>query len=159
MKALSIVRKGIFLISSSSLNLIFVCPPEGVCPKGYVGVQCEHMVDVCPGGEHVCMNGAEVNRFWVQGKSLCFAAACVTHRSVFRPQTMQCVPEDSNGRLQYRCACDTIHTPFHKYAGDFCELKSTELCTFNGRPGAGKSKDAYCVNGGLCQGHVDEQQE
>jgi len=30
-----------------------------VCPKGYVGLQCEHMVDVCPGGEHICMNGAE----------------------------------------------------------------------------------------------------
>lgn len=100
-----------------------------VCPKGYVGVQCEHMVDVCPGGEHVCMNGAE------------------------------CVPDDSDGRLQYKCDCDTIHEPFHKYAGDFCELKSTELCTFNGRPGTGKNKDAYCVNGGRCQGHVGEKQE
>ena len=27
------------------------------------GTQCEHMVDVCPGGEHVCMNGAEVSLF------------------------------------------------------------------------------------------------
>ena len=29
------------------------------CPKGYVGLQCEHVVEVCPGGEHICMNGAE----------------------------------------------------------------------------------------------------
>lgn len=100
-----------------------------VCPKGYVGVQCEHMVDVCPGGEHVCMNGAE------------------------------CVPDDSDGRLKYKCDCDTVHMPFHKYAGDFCELKSTELCTFNGRPGTGLNKDAYCVNGGKCQGHANEHNE
>lgn len=99
-----------------------------VCPKGYVGVQCEHMVDVCPGGEHVCMNGAE------------------------------CVPDDSAGRLQYKCDCDSIHEPFHKYTGDFCELKSTDMCTYNGRPGAGQNRDAFCVNGGRCKAHANEQQ-
>ena len=26
-----------------------------VCPKGFVGLQCEAMVEVCPGGEHICM--------------------------------------------------------------------------------------------------------
>lgn len=70
-----------------------------------------------------------------------------------------CVPDDSDGRLKYKCDCDSIRLPFHKYAGDFCELKSTELCTFNGRPGTGLNKDAFCVNGGKCNHHVNEHQK
>ncbi|CAB9507402.1 Notch ligand involved in the mediation of Notch signaling (By similarity) [Seminavis robusta] len=97
-----------------------------VCPKGYVGLQCEHRVEVCPGGESICMNGAS------------------------------CVPDDSDGRLRYKCDCDSVHTPFHKYAGDFCELRSTDMCTLNGRVGAGLNKHAFCVNGGRCRDHVGE---
>jgi len=37
----------------------------------------------------------------------------------------------------------------------FCsELKSTELCTYNGRPGEGLNRDAFCVNGGRCKAHA-----
>ena len=57
----------------------------------------------------------------------------------------ECIPDDSNGHLKYKCDCGSIHMPFHHYAGDFCELKSTELCTYNGRPGSGLNKDAFCV--------------
>lgn len=150
-------------------TLIYAQPPflltEGVCPKGYVGVQCEHMVDVCPGGEHVCMNGAEVCQLWMAEwkerncNSLCPFSFSRGLNNLLLNLSAQCVPDDSDGRLKYKCDCDTVHMPFHKYAGDFCELKSTELCTFNGRPGTGLNKDAYCVNGGKCQGHANEHNE
>lgn len=97
-----------------------------VCPKGFAGLQCEHMVDVCPGGEQICMNGAH------------------------------CIPVDDNGALEFACDCDTADSPFHKFAGEFCELKSSEICTYNGRPGSGANKDAFCVNGGRCKGHVND---
>lgn len=29
-----------------------------VCPNGYVGLQCEHKVTLCPEGEHLCLHGA-----------------------------------------------------------------------------------------------------
>ena len=35
-----------------------------------MGIQCEQMVDVCPGGEHVCMNGAEVRSVCVKPATL-----------------------------------------------------------------------------------------
>jgi hypothetical protein len=100
-----------------------------VCPKGYVGLQCEHMVDVCPGGDSICMNGAS------------------------------CIPDDSDGRLKFKCDCGSIHTEFDRYAGDFCELKSTDMCTLSGSPGVGLNRDAFCVNGGHCLDHVGENQE
>jgi len=60
-----------------------------VCPRGFVGLRCENQVLVCPGGEHVCMNGAE------------------------------CIPDDSSGRLEYKCDCDSIRLPFDKFTGSF----------------------------------------
>lgn len=29
-----------------------------VCPSGFVGLRCEHKVEICPGGEHVCLHGS-----------------------------------------------------------------------------------------------------
>ena len=29
------------------------------CPDGFVGLQCEHEVVVCPGGEHLCLHGSK----------------------------------------------------------------------------------------------------
>lgn len=40
----------------------------------------------------------------------------------------------------------------------FSELKSTDMCTYNGRPGEGLNKDAFCVNGGRCKAHATENQ-
>ena len=72
-----------------------------VCPKGYVGLQCENQVMVCPGGEHVCMNGAE------------------------------CLADDSSGRLEYNCDCDSIRLPFDKYTGSFWWVAFVRI-TFHG---------------------------
>lgn len=91
-------------------------------------LKCEKMVQVCPGGEQICLYGSE------------------------------CVARDKNGSLEYTCDCNSIHAPFHKYTGNFCELQSTELCTYNGRPGQGLAKDAFCVNAGRCKGHVNDKQ-
>lgn len=30
-----------------------------VCPAGFVGLRCEHVIEICPGGEHVCLHGSK----------------------------------------------------------------------------------------------------
>jgi hypothetical protein len=30
-----------------------------VCPDGYFGLQCEHKLEICPGGDHVCLHGSK----------------------------------------------------------------------------------------------------
>lgn len=29
-----------------------------VCPQGYFGIECEHQLEICPGGQHVCLHGS-----------------------------------------------------------------------------------------------------
>jgi len=30
-----------------------------ICPEGYAGTSCEHVAEVCPGGEHICFHGSK----------------------------------------------------------------------------------------------------
>ena len=92
-----------------------------VCPIGYVGLTCEFKLDICPGGTHACMHGAE------------------------------CIPRmnTETNKLEFQCDCTKADEHGLRYAGEYCQFESTEFCTDNAaRPPAGN--DAFCVNGGEC---------
>jgi hypothetical protein len=99
-----------------------------VCPPGYVGLTCEHKMDVCPSGNQVCMNGA------------------------------QCIPETSimGYTLTFGCDCSKARHPDHKFAGASCEYVSNEFCTVDEtKPLKGVGEDAFCTNGGKCLDKVE----
>lgn len=100
-----------------------------VCPEGYFGIQCEHKLEICPGGDHVCLHGA------------------------------RCVPtEEASGGSGHKCDCDHGFDAFKRYAGKFCQYSSTDICTENGQPGMGKANFAFCVNDGQCKKKVGENE-
>ena len=101
-----------------------------VCPHGYVGLQCEYHVDVCPGAEHVCMHGS----------------SCV-------PGQQQ---EDGTnaGTISFTCDCsDADPSTRHRFAGNYCEYQATDYCTEDGDI-VPKSSDLFCTNNGVCLDHM-----
>lgn len=58
----------------------------------------------------------------------------------------------------YTCDCDVegVHS---RFAGKYCQHKSTSLCTPDGMPGTGKNKNAFCVNNGKCLKLVGDGEE
>jgi hypothetical protein len=102
-----------------------------VCPKGFVGITCEFKMDVCPGANHVCMNGGE------------------------------CIPDRDEFGLHFECDCVAARHPSELYAGEYCEFESTEFCTLDGqKPESGAmNSDAFCVNNSKCHGKVSEDKE
>eukprot|EP00545_Synedropsis_sp_CCMP1620_P011500 CAMPEP_0119014572 /NCGR_PEP_ID=MMETSP1176-20130426/9979_1 /TAXON_ID=265551 /ORGANISM="Synedropsis recta cf, Strain CCMP1620" /LENGTH=673 /DNA_ID=CAMNT_0006967775 /DNA_START=195 /DNA_END=2216 /DNA_ORIENTATION=- len=44
-----------------------------VCRAGYVGLQCEHKLESCPGGEHVCLHGSKCVTFGDEQRCDCSA--------------------------------------------------------------------------------------
>ena len=101
-----------------------------VCPDGYAGLQCEYKVDVCLDGEHVCLNGGRCSLSFVEGSDSAFTCDCSSARA--------------RGSL---------------YAGDFCEMESTEYCTVDRtRPEKGLGQDAFCANKGSCLQLVEQGQ-
>ncbi|CAJ1892957.1 unnamed protein product [Cylindrotheca closterium] len=102
-----------------------------VCPDGYFGVQCEHQLDVCPGGEHVCLHGSK----------------CVA------------INESDPDTLEHKCDCEDSFDSINQFAGKYCQFESTDMCTKNGKPGLSNAKNAFCVNGGKCKSTVDDDQQ
>lgn len=102
-----------------------------VCPSGFVGLQCEYQLDMCPGGVHACLNGGD-----------CTSSA------------------DNKGKITYGCSCDKAQTKLSRFAGDFCEMQSTQFCTADGdKPQSGPSINAFCTNGGTCKEFVESSEE
>ena len=100
-----------------------------VCPEGYFGVQCEHELEICPGGDHVCLHGAK------------------------------CVAEDeTTNNPSHSCDCDSGFDAIEKSAGKYCQYTSTDICTKNGQPGVGKANFAFCVNSGTCKAQVEDNE-
>jgi len=104
-----------------------------VCPHNYFGIQCEHKLEICPGGDHVCLHGS------------------------------QCLAKNEGnstlGEMYYMCDCDAAFDSLEKYAGKFCQYSSTDICTKNGQPGMGKANFAFCVNNGICKGRVEDGED
>lgn len=104
-----------------------------VCPDGFFGIQCEHKIEICSGGEHVCLHGSK------------------------------CVADNESGNNAngqgHTCDCDEGFDSVERYAGKFCQYTSTDICTRNGQPGVGKANFAFCVNNGVCKAKVEDNQE
>ena len=100
-----------------------------VCPRGYFGIQCEHKLEICPSGDHVCLHGSK----------------CIARNE-----------GGTDGEKHYVCDCDSAFDSLEKYAGKFCQYSSTDICTKNGQPGMGKANFAFCVNNGMCKGKVED---
>ena len=97
-----------------------------VCPEGFFGVQCEHQLEICPGGQHVCLHGSK------------------------------CVPDQETiDENSHTCDCDQAYNSLEHYAGRFCQYTSTDICTTTGQAGVGKGTFAFCVNDGTCKKKVD----
>lgn len=93
-----------------------------VCPAGFAGLQCEFKVDVCPGEEHVCLNGGECNLISAGGNE-----------------------------VDFQCDCSSAKAHGSRFAGDFCEMESTEYCTVDRiRPQSGLGQQTFCTNRGSC---------
>jgi hypothetical protein len=93
-----------------------------VCPRGYVGLQCEYQLDQCPGGAHACLNGGE------------------------------CVTVPNGDKVSYGCDCTNAQTSLTRFAGEFCEMESTQFCTTDGsKSRSGVGIDSFCTNGGKCR--------
>jgi hypothetical protein len=98
-----------------------------VCPKGYVGLECEFEMELCPGNNHICMNGAD------------------------------CIPIRDGSGLKYGCDCDTATTNSKKYAGQYCEFESQVFCTIDGSmPTQTASSNAFCTNHGICRSLIED---
>lgn len=102
-----------------------------VCPEGFFGMLCEHQLDMCPGGEHVCLHGSK----------------CVA------------VNETNPDGSDHVCDCEHGFNSLEKFAGKFCQYESTDICTKDGKPGVSKANFAFCVNNGKCKGRVDNNQQ
>lgn len=101
-----------------------------VCPAGYAGLQCEYQIDVCPGADHICLNGG------------------------------RCGPFMDGDRLQFICDCARARTARDRFAGLYCEMISTQFCTTDHqRTNQGRGQDAFCTNDGKCKALVEQGQQ
>jgi hypothetical protein len=93
-----------------------------VCPDGWVGVECDHKIEVCGKGEHFCLHGS----------------SCVSNNE---RHSCDCSTADE----QVGSAGDP---PL--FAGTSCEHVASDICTIDDpRPGR---PFYFCVNGGSCLG-------
>jgi hypothetical protein len=102
-----------------------------VCADGYFGIMCEHQLETCPGGDHVCLHGSK-----------CSA-------------TNETNPDGAS----QECDCGDAFNSLEKFAGRFCQYESTDICTNDGKPGVAKAKFAFCVNNGKCKDRVDDSKQ
>jgi hypothetical protein len=92
-----------------------------VCPRGFVGLTCEYEMVVCPGRDVACLHGGECNVEW------------------------------SEQGTKITCDCETAASGSYRYAGQYCEARSTSFCTIDGeKTPDGPGYDAFCANGGKC---------
>ena len=105
-----------------------------VCPHDYFGIQCEHSLEICPGGDHVCLHGSQ----------------CIAQNEG---------GTDGDGTTHYTCNCDAAFDSLDRYAGKFCQYTSTDICTKNGQPGMGKANFAFCVNNGICNYKINDGED
>jgi len=103
-----------------------------VCPRGFVGLACEYEMEVCPGQNFVCMHGGECDI------------------SV----------DKSTGSADIECDCSNAQTSRSRFAGEYCEVRSTEFCTIDGsKTPNGPGSDAFCTNGASCLATVESGEE
>ncbi|KAL3920110.1 MAG: hypothetical protein SGILL_003424 [Bacillariaceae sp.] len=99
-----------------------------VCPEGFVGLTCQHKIEVCGNEEHVCLHGS----------------TCVEHEN--GQHSCDCSDADE--------IVGKNEKPL--FAGDSCQYTGTDICTIGeGYPG---EPLYFCVNGGSCNAQVTSDQ-
>jgi len=93
-----------------------------VCPEGFIGLFCEHKVEACGEGEHVCLHGSK----------------CIPDASTDRGYTCDCSFADAKVGKD---------DEFHYFAGEFCEYTDTDICSTEDNV----EPLYFCVNGGKCK--------
>lgn len=58
-----------------------------------------------------------------------------------------CVENQMNGKPDWHCDCNTAGDKYTRYAGQFCQYESTQICT----DGDSMAGHLFCVNDGKCQ--------
>ncbi|KAG7356933.1 EGF-like domain containing protein [Nitzschia inconspicua] len=99
-----------------------------VCPEGFVGLKCQHKVEVCGNEEHVCLHGS----------------TCVENEA--GEYTCDCSLADE--------IIGSKDKPV--FAGNSCQYTGTDICTI-GDDYPGKPL-YFCVNGGICNAQVTPDQ-
>jgi len=95
-----------------------------VCPEGWVGLTCEHRLEICGDDEHVCLHGS----------------TCI-------------VDENGNHACDCSQADELVgENDKPLFAGDSCQYTGTDICTI-GEDYPGKPL-FFCVNGGRCNAQV-----
>jgi hypothetical protein len=98
-----------------------------VCPRGFVGLTCEYEMEVCPGRNVACMHGGQCRLDW------------------------------NAETTEVSCDCETAETDNYRFAGQYCEARSTNFCTADGeKTSDGRGYDAFCTNGGKCAHLVED---
>jgi hypothetical protein len=99
-----------------------------ICPEGFVGLTCQHKMEVCGDEEHVCLHGSK----------------CVEHEN--GQHACDCTKADET--------LGNNDQPL--FAGDSCQYSGTDICTIGeGYPG---EPLYFCVNGGRCKAQVKADQ-
>jgi hypothetical protein len=99
-----------------------------VCPEGWLGLTCDHKLEVCGDNEHFCLHGSK-----------CIQDASGKHKC-------DCADADE--------VVGDVGIP--AFAGDSCEHTATDICTF-GEDYPGKPL-YFCVNLGRCNAQVSGDQ-
>lgn len=99
-----------------------------VCPEGWVGLTCDHKIEVCGENEHYCLHGSKC----VQDETGKHKCDCAEADEVI-----------GDGGVPV-------------FAGDYCEHVATDICTF-GEDYPGKPI-YFCVNSGRCNAQVSSDQ-
>jgi len=103
-----------------------------VCPRGFVGITCEYEMEVCPGQNYVCMHGGDC----------------------------EITVNKDTGKAGVECDCTNAQTSRSRFAGQYCEVRSTEFCTEDGeKTPNGPGFNAFCTNGAECLDTVDKGEE
>jgi len=101
-----------------------------VCPEGFVGLTCEHKVEVCGANEHFCLHGS----------------TCVQENDGHH----SCDCSEANAVIGHGDQSST-------FAGDSCQHPANDICIqgddFPARP------LFFCVNQGSCNAYVAEGEE
>lgn len=99
-----------------------------ICPDGFIGLTCQHKLEICGKGDHVCLHGSTC----VEGDNEKYTCDCSKADEIVGPNTKPV------------------------FAGDSCQYTGTDICTIgDGSPG---KPLYFCVNGGTCKAQVTPDQ-
>jgi Notch-like protein len=96
-----------------------------ICPEGFVGLTCDHKIEICGKDEHVCFHGSQ----------------CV-------------LSENGSHSCDCSQADEKFDGVIPAFAGDSCQYTPTEICSDDEERYPGEPL-SFCVNNGKCLAKVN----